>query len=442
MGHVRSNEWVPEQETGRLIGILGGTFDPVHLGHLVVAEAVGEALGLDRVVLMVAGDPAFKRGATSAGAEERLAMVDLAVAGNPRLAYSGLEVRREGATYTVDTLRELRERLPEGCEVVFITGADSFLTLPRWRESAALGSLASFAVAARPGTQLDEAAMATVREACGATAVAVPVPALDVSSSALRAQAAAGGSLRYVVPDAVRTFIEARGLYGARGKGGLAVGGKKDVFEAEAIDEPFFAARREELRGRVGRRRYRHSLGVSDTAGALARTYGVDEDKARLAGLLHDWDKGLDDPGILARVDELGMELSDELRAMPRVLHGLTAAVALGRAFPELSPDILTAIERHTLGAEDMGELDMVLYIADALEPGREGTRVEELRELVGKMELRELFVEVYAYWVELMLARKHRIYSKTVDIWNAYMPERAPFVAPGGADPMPYGRV
>ena len=89
------------------------------------------------------------------------------------------------------------------------------------------------------------------------------------------------------------------------------------------------------------------------SAEALARVYGADKTAARMAGLLHDWDKGYDDPGILARADELGMELDAELSAMPRVLHGLTAAVALGRAFPELPPKVLAAVERHTLGAVD-----------------------------------------------------------------------------------------
>ena len=145
--------------------------------------------------------------------------------------------------------------------------------------------------------------------------------------------------------------------------------------------DTFYEARRDELEKRVGPRRFKHSLGVSETAEKLARVYGADETAARVAGLLHDWDKGYDDPGILARVDELGMELDAELVAMPRVLHGLTAAVALGRAFPELSPEVLTAVERHTLGDAGMSDLDMIVYIADALEPGRKGKVVEKLRE-------------------------------------------------------------
>ena len=159
---------------------------------------------------------------------------------------------------------------------------------------------------------------------------------------------------------------------------------------ADWRSEEFYKERRDELEKRVGPRRFKHSLGVSETAEALACVYGADKTAARVAGLLHDWDKGYDDPGILARADELGMELDAELSAMPRVLHGLTAAVALGRAFPELPPEVLAAVERHTLGAVDMSDLDMIVYIADALEPGRKGKMVQKLREKVGELELRE----------------------------------------------------
>lgn len=210
---------------------------------------------------------------------------------------------------------------------------------------------------------------------------------------------------------------------------------------ADWRSDEFYEQRREELAGRVGPRRYAHSLGVAETAAKLARRYGADERAARVAGLLHDWDKGYDDPGILARADELGMDLTDELVAMPRVLHGLTAAVALGCEFPELPPEVLTAVERHTLGEVDMGDLDMILYIADALEPGRKGKKVEKLRAQVDELELRELFLEVYAYWVQLIMERRHPIYSRTTEIWNSYMPEQEVYHAEANPDPIPYGR-
>ncbi len=210
---------------------------------------------------------------------------------------------------------------------------------------------------------------------------------------------------------------------------------------ADWRSEEFYKERRDELEKRVGPRRFKHSLGVSETAEALACVYGADKTAARVAGLLHDWDKGYDDPGILARADELGMELDAELSAMPRVLHGLTAAVALGRAFPELPPEVLAAVERHTLGAVDMSDLDMIVYIADALEPGRKGKMVQKLREKVGELELRDLFLEVYAYWVQLIMERFLSKDTATTEIWNSYMPEQEVYRAEANPDPLPYGR-
>jgi predicted HD superfamily hydrolase involved in NAD metabolism len=187
----------------------------------------------------------------------------------------------------------------------------------------------------------------------------------------------------------------------------------------------YYEARTAELKERVGKRRFEHSLGVADTARSLACTYGVNEEEAYLAGLLHDWDKGYDDPGILERAASLGLDLPQELIEMPRVLHGITAATALKNDFPEIPEQVLQAIERHTLAAVDMTPLDMVIYCADALEPGRKGEDAESLRALVGQVSLQELFVAVYAWWVQLIMQRRHRAYSKTIDIWNAYLPEQ-----------------
>lgn len=354
-------------------------------------------------------------------------MVAAAVAGNPAFAVSALEVERPGITYAVDTLRELREELP-GVELVFIVGADAALALPRWRKSAELARLAAFAAATRPGFELGEQALRDLREhGFDVRPFAVPGPR---HFSSARGGACTRGALSAIwcLRPCERSLKRSRCTEGRP----MVDGWRSDTF---------YEARRDELEKRVGPRRFKHSLGVSETAEKLARVYGADETAARVAGLLHDWDKGYDDPGILARADELGMELDAELVAMPRVLHGLTAAVALGRAFPELSPEVLTAVERHTLGAVDMSDLDMIVYIADALEPGRKGKMVQKLREKVGELELRDLFLEVYAYWVQLIMERRHPMYSKTTEIWNSYMPEQEVYRAEANPDPVPYGR-
>ena len=190
------------------LGIMGGTFDPPHLGHLACAEEALEAANLDAVLFVPTGRPAFKQDRLVTAGEVRLAMVAAAVAGNPAFAVSALEVERPGVTYAVDTLRE---ELP-GVELVFIVGADAALTLPRWRKSAELAHLAAFAAATRPGFELGEQALRDLRER-GFDVRPFAVPGLDISSSGLRRRVYAGRTIRYLVPEAVRKIIEEESLY-------------------------------------------------------------------------------------------------------------------------------------------------------------------------------------------------------------------------------------
>ena len=207
---------------------------------------------------------------------------------------------------------------------------------------------------------------------------------------------------------------------------------------ADALDEGFYRAREAELAERVGPKRFAHSQAVAATAAELAAAYGLDERKARLAGILHDWDKAYDDPAILARVEELGVAVDPELLSMPRLLHGMTAAAAQARDFPRIPADVIQAVGRHTVGAEDMEPLDMVVYVADALEPGRTGPEAEALRQAVGAVSLRELYLRTYAHLLCSMLARRKRLYSKTAAFWNACMEDEGSYRAALGADPMP----
>ena len=195
------------------LGIMGGTFDPPHLGHLACAEEVLEAANLDAVLFVPTGRPAFKQDRLVTAGEVRLAMVAAAVAGNPAFAVSALEVERPGVTYAVDTLRELR------VELVFIVGADAALTLPRWRKSAELAHLAAFAAATRPGFELGEQALRDLREH-GFDVRPFAGPGLDISSSALRRRVYSGRTIRYLVPEAVREIIEEESLYRRETDGG------------------------------------------------------------------------------------------------------------------------------------------------------------------------------------------------------------------------------
>jgi nicotinate-nucleotide adenylyltransferase len=194
------------ERTAVRVGIFGGTFDPVHVGHLAIANAAIESVPLDRVVFVLARRSPLKERGPVAGAADRLAMLELATAGEPRFSVSRVELDRDGESYTVDTL----ETFAGTGDLFLILGGDAIAELPRWKDPDRIATLATLLVAERPG------APERANKWSGSTVV-FDAPRLDISARELRARAARGRSLRYLVPDPVWRHIEARGLY--RGEG-------------------------------------------------------------------------------------------------------------------------------------------------------------------------------------------------------------------------------
>jgi nicotinate-nucleotide adenylyltransferase len=198
------------------IGIFGGTFDPVHVAHLAVAEAAAEALGLECVVFVPAGQPPHKLDVAISPAEDRLAMVRLAIEGNDRFAVDPLEIERAGPSYTVDTLEAIRARRATDdaiSDVALIVSAEAYRDLPTWRDPVRIVELARIVVAPRGGyVDADRDALAGLPGGPERT-VFLDKPRLRLSASELRTWASEGRSLRYLVPDAVAAYIGDHGLY-------------------------------------------------------------------------------------------------------------------------------------------------------------------------------------------------------------------------------------
>lgn len=188
------------------IGVFGGTFDPPHLGHLIVAADVYEALELDRLLLVPSAMHPFKGSAVHASAEQRAELLRAAILGDERFEVDEIELRRSGPSYTVDTLRVLREREPDA-ELFFVMGADNVRDLPKWREPEEIVRLARLAIVARAGER--------VAPELPFPSLTVPVTRVDISSTEIRRRAAAGRSIRYLVPEAVREVILREALYRA-----------------------------------------------------------------------------------------------------------------------------------------------------------------------------------------------------------------------------------
>jgi nicotinate-nucleotide adenylyltransferase len=186
-----------------MIGLFGGSFDPVHHGHLIVGQIAAEKLGLEVLRFVPAREQPFKRGQHRTSPEHRAAMLSLATAGTPGFEVELSELQRPGPSYTVDTLRALREREP-GSEFVLLLGADAAADLAAWREADQIPRLARIAVFARPGSPVPDSAWVSA---------VVQVPAIDISATQVRNRVARGQSVRYWIPDAVAEYIGKHRLY-------------------------------------------------------------------------------------------------------------------------------------------------------------------------------------------------------------------------------------
>jgi nicotinate-nucleotide adenylyltransferase len=185
------------------VGVFGGTFDPIHFGHLAAANEARYQLGLDKVLFVPAGDP-WQKTRTITPSAHRCAMVEAAIAGNPYFSLSMIDVQRQGPTYTVDTLRELKTA---GDELFFILGADALHGLPTWHNAEQLGDLATFVAFPRPGEPEPEIPKV------GVDVVMISMPGVAVSSTQIRQRALAGAPLEYLTPDVVVRYIAEHGIY-------------------------------------------------------------------------------------------------------------------------------------------------------------------------------------------------------------------------------------
>jgi nicotinate-nucleotide adenylyltransferase len=196
------------------LGLLGGTFDPPHLGHLVAAEEAADRLGLKRVLFLPAGQPPHKQGEPVSPLESRLRMVELAIAGNPCFGLSRADVDRQGPSYTADLLADIRAEAGPESQLYFLVGMDSLHDLTTWKDPGRVLAQSMLVAVSRPGCPpLDLAKLESSLPGADERIVVLDTAGVDISSTDLRARVAAGQTIRYLVPDAVREFIESTGLY-------------------------------------------------------------------------------------------------------------------------------------------------------------------------------------------------------------------------------------
>jgi nicotinate-nucleotide adenylyltransferase len=367
-------------------------------------------LGYHRVILIPAFQSPFKIGAEAASPQDRLDMLAASIAGDPRLTIDDCELRREGVSYTIDTIADIRERYrPEG-PLGLILGDDLADTFHHWRKAGEIAEQAEIIIARRLfGAQ-------SPGEASGQTEMAFPFPytgldneVINVSSHLVREKIRNGENWRYLVPAGAGDIIENRRLYGLEsdrlGNPGAV---SQDHVELETVVEIEKAARRT-----LSPSRFLHSRNTALLAWDLCCRFNLDPRKGYLAGIAHDICKSmkLEEIASLAEADGGGMTKLEKEK--PSLLHGRAAAVLLKKQYGIHNKDILDAVRYHTTGRAS-GELVKVIYIADKIESSREGVG-GDLREMSRKADLDTLFTAVLDSTVAYLRSQKMEISPGTL---------------------------
>ena len=348
------------------IGIYGGTFNPLHTGHLEAARQAVNLLHLDRLLLIPDRIAPHKEiPEYSPTPEQRLEMLRIAIREDEKIQVSDLELKREGKSYTCRTILQLRELYPDA-RLVLLMGTDMFLTFLDWKEPETIMANAAIGVFYRgaKGEQQDILAQKEKMEALGAEVVLVENEITDISSTQIRRLLAfrcAGPFL----PQGVLHYIKEHGLYDT-------------VTDWKNL--PMEELERIVIR-LLNPNRVAHVLGCRDTAAELARRWGENVTDAARAGLLHDITKAIDGPLQLTLCAEYGTILSEFGQRHPKTLHALTGSLVAERIFGE-NENVVSAICHHTTGKANMTTLEKIIYVADYMEPCRDFPGVDKLREL------------------------------------------------------------
>ena len=337
------------------LAMYGGTFNPIHLGHMHAAAAVSEHLRLDKLLLMPAGIPPHKAlPEGSATPAQRLEMCRIAARYIPRAEACPLELEREGASYTVDTLRELRQRYADA-QLWLVVGTDMVLTFDHWRQPEEMAKLCRLAVVARD--EQDRARIAekaaALRESLGLVCDIVDCPALPMSSTQ------------------VRETMDERLLHPA----------VLDYIRQHKLYLPSPESLRAAVERRVSAKRMAHIAGCERMAAEMGKRYGVDDYTVRAAAILHDCTKALSEKEQLTLCEKWHIIFDYGEGDFAQLIHADTGAETARREF-KMPEDIVAAIRTHTTGAVDMTTLQKILYVADMCEETRTWPGVEDLRAL------------------------------------------------------------
>lgn len=345
------------------IGLMGGSFNPIHERHLAIAACALDEAKLNRVLFLPTGNPPHKHEGLE-DAEHRFEMTRLATLRESRFSASRIEIDREGIIYTVDTLSQLHRQWQD-VELFYMIGEDTLLDLPNWRNPDKVFELCTFLVCRRSTWDASNHPTVKTLEARGAKFQYLSLPPQDVSATDIREQLTQGETPTEL-PLQVLEYIRIMGLYG---------------LEPSPVGADAMYPR---LRLALSEKRLVHSLLVAATARRLARIHHLSEDECAMAGLMHDCAKCMPLQTLQRIAKDHRLLLDKETFSNENLLHGPVGAVVAETEYGVTSPNVLSAIRCHTTGRVGMLPTDMVLFLADKIEPSRRFyPALEEVRMLV-----------------------------------------------------------
>lgn len=324
--------------------IFSGTFNPVHKAHVKMAYEILNVLSLDKMIIIPNNIPPHKSNENIASTTDRLKMLELAF-DDERFYISDIEIKLGGKSYSINTVKEIKNLYKVAGKINFIVGEDSFLTIKNWYKYEEFISLVNFIIVPRDSnSDIDKIAKElNIKEL---SYQAINLPFMDISSSSIRNQAKRGQDLKELIPEKVASYIE-----------------EHHLFENFSFDEIKI------LLEQVFNVDMPHSIGVSDKAVELAKRFGVNENKAKIAGILHDCVKYIGVESIQTIMNENNIEVLPQEKDAPRTLHAPVGAFIAKDYFKINDQEILDAIRYHTVARVDMTDLEKVIFIADKIEP-------------------------------------------------------------------------
>lgn len=394
------------------IGIMGGTFDPIHYGHLAAAEAVRYEFGVEKIIFIPTGIPAHKEEESVTDSKHRFLMTTLATADNPNFNVSTIEIDRVGHSYTVDTITEIREYCNDDAVIYFIMGADSLHQIYSWKNIEKLFKICEIIVVPRPGYKksalLDEIKM--LQKKVNKKVHYLEVNGFDISSTDIKYRIKRNSAVRYMLPPNVLNYIIKEGLYV-----------EKHEFSQEFLDTITFLKKK--LKRTLSLHRYKHTISVMNEACRLCTYYNKWDyaEKAMLAGILHDCAKDIPIEVQKSTCKDYSIKIDDNLSKSPKVIHQFLGAEIARREYNIKEEEVINAIRFHTTGRPNMGFLEKIVFLADFIEPERKSTD-----EIVEAKRLASIGLDVaieYVLNTSINYLKEHKqpVYTLTLDAYEFY---------------------